>query len=289
MPTQKQKAERFRSLHQQDRGFLMPNAWDAGSAIILAGEGFPAIGTTSAGIAFSLGKSDFTVADKGLAVSRDEMLDRARLIVEAVPMPVNGDLEHGYGGSPQDVASTVLKAIEIGLAGGNIEDHDPRGRDGGLYDDRQACERIQAARAAIDAGSHVFLLNAKIDLLQLRPDAGMAACIQRANLLLEAGADCAYPLGANDLDTVKLFVREIAGPVNIVIGWADRGLTVNALLDAGVTRVSVGGSIARSALGFVRASARELAGRGTTDYTGSQMPHTELNALFARARSDSEG
>lgn len=283
MTNQSDKALSFKAMHQSGRGFVLPNAWDAGSAILLAEEGFPAIGTTSAGIAFALGKLDFEMPHARLALTREEMLRRIREIVEAVPMPVNGDLEDGYGESPEAVAETVRLAIAAGLAGGNIEDHDPRAK-GGLYDEGFAADRIRAARAAIDACGNAFVLNAKIDAFTLAPEDALGTSIRRANLFREAGADCVYPCGAGDLATVRTLVREIDGPVNIVIGWGGASLSASSLLNAGVARISLGGSIARSALGFVRRCARELRERGTIDFAAGQIAQGELNALFARWR-----
>jgi 2-methylisocitrate lyase-like PEP mutase family enzyme len=209
------------------------------------------------------------------------MLHRIRQIVDVVPLPVNGDLEDGYGAAPEDVAETVAMAIDAGLAGGNIEDHDPRGR-GGLYDEGLAADRIRAARAVIGANASAFVLNAKIDALTLSPRDALKATIRRGNLFREAGADCVYPCGAGDLNTVRTLVREIDAPVNIAIGWSDAHWSVSDLLEAGVVRVSVGGSIARSALGFVRGCVRELRDRGTSAYTDGQIPQGELNTLFTR-------
>jgi 2-methylisocitrate lyase-like PEP mutase family enzyme len=276
-----EKAETFKALHTAPRGFVMPNAWDAGSAILFAEEGFGAVGTTSSGIALSLGRPDFEVPDARLAVSREEMFARVRQIVDAIPLPVNGDLQDGYGGEPESVAETVRLAMELGLAGGNIEDHNPR--QGGVHDEGLAVARIRAARAAVEAEGGTFVLNAKLDALALDPHDDLGNTIRRANLCLEAGADCVFPCGAADLDTVRTFVREIDGPVNIVLGWTSAQFTVPSLLDAGVKRISLGGSIARSALGFVRGCARELRDRGTIGFAAGQIGQRELNSLFLRA------
>jgi 2-methylisocitrate lyase-like PEP mutase family enzyme len=149
-------ARTFNAMHVGASGFVMPNAWDAGSAVILAAAGFPAIATTSAGIAFSLGKPDYDVRDPKLAVTRDQMFSRMREIAEASDLPVNGDLEAGYGDEPEAVAETIRMAIDAGLAGGNIEDKKPYGV--GLYDEGLAIDRIRAARAAIDAVGSSFVL-----------------------------------------------------------------------------------------------------------------------------------
>ena len=137
----------FMALHKAPGGFIMPNAWDAGSAILLAAEGFSAIATTSAGIAFSLGRPDYQVDDPRLALSREEMFARMGEIVRAVKVPVNGDLEAGWGDTPEAVARTIDMAIDIGLAGGNIEDKIPGVA--GLYDEALAVERITAAAETI--------------------------------------------------------------------------------------------------------------------------------------------
>ena len=144
----------FRELHAGQ--FVMPNAWDAGSAVLLAAAGFPAIATTSAGIAFSLAKGDHTLPDGAPAVSREQMFERVREITAASAVPVNGDLEDGYGADPARVAETVALAREAGLAGGNIEDYD--GRE--LYDAGLAVERIVAAR---EAAGPDFVLTARTD------------------------------------------------------------------------------------------------------------------------------
>ncbi|QYN39373.1 isocitrate lyase/phosphoenolpyruvate mutase family protein [Pseudonocardia sp. DSM 110487] len=264
----------FRHLHRD--GLLMPNAWDAGSAIVLAEAGFAAIATTSAGIAFSLGKPDHGIPQHATAVSRAEMFDRIRQITAAVDVPVNGDLEAGYGDAPEAVADTIRLALDAGLAGGNIEDF----TDGALYDEGLAVERIAAAREAV--GRHDFVLTARTDGLLLHPPGTLADSIRRANRYREAGADCLYVPGVNDLDTVATLVREIDGPLNVVMGLGATSLTVAALRSVGVARISLGGSIARAALGFVRESARELRDSGTITFADRQIPQTELNELFAR-------
>jgi 2-methylisocitrate lyase-like PEP mutase family enzyme len=279
------KAAAFKALHRRERGFLMLNAWDAGSAVILAREGAEAIGTTSAGIAFSLARPDFDAAPH-LALCREVMFERLRGIVDAVGTPVNADLEHGYGEAPEAVAGTIRLAREAGLAGGNIEDHDPT-RAHELYDETLSVERIKAARAAIGDGA--FVLNAKTDAFTITPERGLPASIRRANLYLEAGADCAYPCGAADLETIGTLVREIAGPVNIVLGWGGLKASVAQLLDLGVKRVSVGGSIARAAFAFTRRAARELLDLGSNRYADAQIPQGELNRIFSTARLDTQG
>jgi 2-methylisocitrate lyase-like PEP mutase family enzyme len=272
----------FRTLHELDVGFVMPNAWDAGSALVLAREGFGAIGTTSAGIAFSLGKQDYHVTDGALAVTRQQMFTRMREIVDAVRVPVNGDLEAGYGDEPEAVAETVRMAMAAGLAGGNLEDKRPL--EPALYDDVLATERVAAARAAIvDAGS-AFVLTARTDTYQVLRDDALAHAISRANRYLQAGADCVFVPGVADLPTIKTLVREIDGPLNLVAGLVGGAGSPRAMLEAGVQRVSLGGTIARSVYAFIRQCARELRDNGSLDFAREQMSGSELNELFMLSR-----
>lgn len=279
MTDHKTAADRFAALHRAERGFVMPNAWDAGSAILLAEAGFQALATTSAGIAFSLGYPDYQAGRPDLRIAREAMIDRIRQIADAVDVPVNGDLEAGYGDAPDMVADTLRLAMQAGLAGGNIEDRDPEG--GGLYDEALAVERI---RAGVAAAEGPFVLTARTDgFLVGAPDA-LARSIRRANLFREAGADCLYVPGVADLATVATLVREIDGPINVVTGLGSAAMGTAELLDAGVRRISLGGSIARACLGFLRRSAEELRDRGTIGFAAGQIPDGELGALFARVR-----
>lgn len=276
------QAAAFAALHAAPDGFVMPNAWDAGSAILMAEAGFKAIATTSAGIAFSLGKPDYGVADPRLAVSREQMFERMREIVEAVSVPVNGDLEAGYGKTPEDAAHTIRLAIDAGLAGGNIEDRDPGSAT--LIDEARAIARIEAAAQTIAASGVPFVLTARTDpFLANTPDA-LATAIRRGNLYLKAGATCIYAPGPTDRETVATLAREIDGPINVVIGLGNSDATTHGTLAAGAKRISLGGSIARSALGFVRNWMSELQTKGTMTFAAHQMLHAELNALFSRPR-----
>jgi 2-methylisocitrate lyase-like PEP mutase family enzyme len=284
MDTKVSKATIFRHLHHSRPGFITPNAWDAGSAVILANEGFKAIATTSGGIAFSLGKPDYYVGDPSVGVTRDEMLDRARTIVEVVDIPVSGDLEAGYGDSPESVAETIRMAIEAGLAGGNIEDRMPHGQ--GLYEEGLAVERIRAARAAIDAMGSDFVLTARTDAFMTAGVDPMKEVIRRCNLFRQAGADCLYAPGPSDTGTIKLILREIDGPLNVVMGLGNTNGNVHALLEAGVQRISLGASIARSVFALIRGAAREVIDRGTIGYAANQMPQADLNGVFANHRTN---
>jgi len=269
----------FAALHAAPHGFIMPNAWDAGSAAILAAAGFPAIATTSAGIAFSLARQDYGVTHPGLAVPLEDMLARCRQIVDAVGVPVNGDLEAGYGDDPDIVARTIGLAIEAGLAGANIEDRPPR--EPRLYDEGLAVERIAAARAEIARRGAAFVLTARTDALVWNGDTGLADAIRRSNRYRAAGADVAYAPGAADSATVATLVGAIDGPLNVVLGLGGVEGNALALLELGVRRVSLGGAIARAALGFVRRCAAELAETGGVTFAEGQIHGAELNGLFA--------
>jgi 2-methylisocitrate lyase-like PEP mutase family enzyme len=271
-------AETFHALHAARPGFVMPNAWDPGSALVLAAAGFAAIGTTSAGIAFSLGRQDYAVDSTGLGVSREEMFAAMGRIAQAVRVPVNGDLEAGYGDRPEEVAATVRLAIEAGLAGGNIEDKKPFAPE--LYDETLASERIAAARETIDAAKSAFVLTARSDAI-LWSKEGMAAAIRRSNRYRAAGADCSFTPGVSDLASIARLANEIEGPLNMVMGLGNADGNTREWLAAGVRRISLGGSIARSVLAFVSRAAAELHDRGTISFARDQLPQATLNALFA--------
>lgn len=259
--------------------FVMPNAWDAGSARLLAAQGFPAIGTTSAGIAYALGRPD-----QSLAVPRDTMLAHCAAIAAAVPLPVSGDLEDGYGAAPAEVAATVTAALAAGLVGGNIEDvaGDP---DADLYDRDLACDRIRAARAAADADASgvPFTLTARTDALLRHGPQALDEAIERAIAYRDAGADCLFAPGLADADSIGRFVRAVDAPVTVVMGFTGPPLDTATLAALGVTRVTTGGSLARACFGLLRRAAEELAGPGTFGYAAQQIPDAELTAFFRRS------
>jgi 2-methylisocitrate lyase-like PEP mutase family enzyme len=207
------------------------------------------------------------------------MFARSAEIIEAVSLPVSADLEAGFGDNPEAVAETVRMAIALGLAGGNIEDKIPLSN--ALYDEALAVERIVAARAAIATAGGMFVLNARTDALLLNQPDGLPTAIRRANLFLEAGADCVFTPGPIDLATVRTLASEIRGPLNVVVGLTGVEGNTRELIAAGAKRISVGGSIARSALALVRQCARELRERGTFTYAANQISQADLNAMFA--------
>ncbi|MEV0564810.1 isocitrate lyase/phosphoenolpyruvate mutase family protein [Dactylosporangium sp. NPDC050588] len=275
------RRQQFVDLHREGC-FLLPNAWDAGSARVLESAGFPAIATTSAGIAFSLGRPDHDFfADHGplARLDRTTMLDRVREIVAAVDVPVSADLEEGFGASPEDVAATISMAVAAGAAGGNIEDF-TGARARPLHDQALAVERIRAARAAVDSSGEPFVLVGRTDALIV--GGTLTDAVDRANAYLAAGADCAFVPGAADPATIGTLVRELTGPLNVVMGLTGGTLSLAALRDLGVRRVTVGGSIARAMYHHLRRAARELAEHGTFTYADTQLSQSDLNDLFRR-------
>ena len=274
------RAQRFADMHR-DGCLLLPNAWDAGSARLLEAAGFPALATTSAGIAFSRGypDHDFFAEERGGRLDREAMLREAGEIIDRVRVPVSLDLEEGYGESPERVAETVALALATGAAGGNIEDFTgDRARP--LHERGLAVERIAAARAAVDRSGDPFVLVGRSDVLLV--GGPVAEAVDRANAYLAAGADCAFVPGASDAATIALLVRELTGPLNVVMGLTGGRLTMAELADLGVRRVTVGGSLLRAMYGHLRRAADELRTGGTFTYAEDQIPQAELNDVFRR-------
>ncbi|UJP10167.1 isocitrate lyase/phosphoenolpyruvate mutase family protein [Microbacterium sp. KUDC0406] len=263
-----ERAAALMELHKGS-GFLIPNAWDAGSARILEQMGFPAIATTSAGIAWSCGMPD------GGPMGPDAMFEHLVAIVGAVRVPVSADLEAGYGETPDDVGFTVARAAEIGLAGGNLED----AMGGELLDAGAAAERIAAARDAAPAGT--FVINARTDAFFSSFEGDpVAEAVDRASRYIEAGADCVFVPGVRDAETIRRLASEIPAPLNMVAGLTAPVLDAPTLFSLGVVRVSVGGSIARAAFSAVEKAARELFETGTLDFLDGAATYGDLQQRF---------
>jgi 2-methylisocitrate lyase-like PEP mutase family enzyme len=262
-------AAAFLALHAGP-GFVLPNAWDAGSARVLEQVGFPAIATTSAGIAWSLGVPD------GGAVGRDTMLEHVGRIAAAVDVPVTADLEAGYGDTPDDVGRTVTRAVALGAVGGNLEDAGPEG----LFDIEEAADRVAAARAAAPRGS--FVLNARTDTYFAGAGGDVfAETVERAVRYVEAGADCVFVPGVVEEDTIRRLAAAIPAPLNVVAGLAS---TTDAptLFSLGVKRVSLGGSLARAALSTLERAGRELLDSGTLRFLDGAIGYADLQRRFGR-------
>jgi len=272
MLTQADKAERFRALHSRGGAFIIPNPWDVGSARILAHLGFEALATTSAGIAFSLGRPDTTV-------DRGTMMQHISLLAGATELPVSGDLENGYGDAPDTVAETIRLAAAAGLVGGSIEDSTGRS-DEAIYDLALAIERIRAAAEAAHSLPFPFILTARAEnYLHGRPD--LADTIARLNAYQDAGADVLYAPGLTTQEDIAEVVRSVDRPVNALMGLQGAPLSLSALAEIGVKRVSVGGSLCRTAFSALIRAGREMQTLGTFTYAKDAVSHRELNELFA--------
>jgi 2-methylisocitrate lyase-like PEP mutase family enzyme len=270
--TQAEKAERFLALHSRPGAFVIPNPWDAGTAGILTHLGFEALATTSAGLAFALGRRD----GAGL-ISRDETLANAGAIVDATHLPVAADLENGFGDAPEEVAETIRLAAEAGLVGGSIEDAtgDPQRP---VYELAHAVERIAAAVEAARALPIPFVLVGRAEnFLHGRPD--LDDTIRRLQAFEAVGADALYAPGLTRADDIRTLCASVTKPVNVVMGLRGASLSVAQLADLGVRRISVGSALSRAALGaFVRA-AREIRDAGTFGFADEALPYADANEL----------
>lgn len=268
--------ETFRRLHAGPGLFVMPNPWDAGSARLLQEIGFKALATTSAGLAFALAR-----ADGCGAVSRAEAMANAKAIVEAVSVPVSADFENGYGHRPEDCAETVRQAIATGLAGCSIEDATGATDGDPIYGFEAAVERIRAAVEAARTAPRPFMLTARAEnFLHGRPD--LRDTIRRLQAFQDAGADVLFAPGITAPDDIRAIVSSVDRPLNVIMGLSGNRLSVAELSALGVRRVSVGGSIARSALAAAKRAGEEIMSQGTFTYAADAVPHRDLNALFAR-------
>lgn len=272
---QVQKGRAFLALHQADGIFVMPNAWNAGSACMLEAAGFSAIGTTSAGIAFCLGLPDYEGN-----LTRDAALEETHRIARAVEVPVSADAENGYGHEPEDVAESIRRFASAGAVGASIEDFSANyGKD--LYERKYSVERIEAARVSADALGFSFTLTARAECYLVGHPNAFEESVIRANLYRDAGADCLFVPGVKDPDTIAALVREIDGPLNVVMGLVGNSLTVTQLEDLGVKRISIGGSLARATFGLIRRAADELRREGTFKFADEQIPDDELCRFFS--------
>ncbi len=261
--------QRFRQLHQSGC-FVMPNPWDAGSARLLESMGFPALATTSAGFAWTLGRADNHV-------TLDEALAHFRAISAAVSVPVNGDFEGAFAVDADAVGANVRAAVATGIAGVSVEDSTVNGA-APLFDFELSVERIRAARHAIDDSGTGVVLTARCETYLVGlPDLGEA--IRRLTAYAAAGADCLYAPRVDKPGDIKAIVDAVAPkPVNVLVG--SDFTTVEELRALGVRRISVGGALARAAwAGFLEA-AREIAHKGTFGALGRAVPFAELNDSF---------
>lgn len=273
----RQRYEIFRQLHKKGDPLVIPNAWDGGSARILESLGYEAIATSSAGYAFSLG-----YLDAPGAFTRKQIVGNASEIAQATSLPVSADLQNGFGNTPEDVATTIERAINAGLVGGSIEDasgdkHQP------IYELSLAVEKVSAAvETARNSG---FVVTARAEnFLFDRPD--LADTIRRLQAFAEAGADVVYAPGLPDLEAIREVCASVDVPVNVVMGLRGPVYSVSELAEAGVARISVGGSFARAALGGLLRAAEEVKEKGTFTYINEAMPGAQIAAVMVDSPSE---
>jgi 2-methylisocitrate lyase-like PEP mutase family enzyme len=266
--TDQAAAAAFLALHSGP-GFVIPNAWDAGSARVLEYVGFPAVATTSAGIAWACGVPD------GGRLDLDTMLEHVARIVTAVSVPVTADLEAGYGATPDHVGRTVARAAQLGAVGGNLEDQ----VGGRLFEVDEAADRIAAARAAAPKGT--FVINARTDTyFSDRDGDAFAETVERATRYVEAGADCVCVPGVDDEDAIRRLASEIPAPLNLVAGLSNV-IDAPTLFSLGVTRISLGGSLARATLSALERAGRELLDTGTLGFLDGAISYADLQRRFS--------
>ena len=267
-----EKARRFRQLHESGI-FVIPNVWDGGSAKVMAGLGFPALATSSAACAATLGKLDG-------GISRDEAIAHARLVASVSPVPVAADLENGFGASPKDAAETIRRAGEAGVVGGSIEDSSGDER-APIYDFAHAVERVAAAVEAARALPFPFTLTARAEN-SLYGHADLADTIRRLQAYEAAGADVLFAPGLPDLAAVRSVCAALKRPVNFMVGIRGRSFSIAELKDAGVRRVSLSTSLYRAAMTGLLAAGREVKDAGTFGYLDELMKDGELSAFLKR-------
>lgn len=269
----KEKAALLRSLHEGD-ALVLPNAWDAASAALIAAAGARAIATTSGGVAWSLGRTD------GQGLTREEMVGQVARIAAAVDVPVTADIEGGYGPSPDDVAATVTAIVEAGAVGINLEDSVAPG--GPLFEVEEQAARLRAARRAADeSGLPDLVINVRTDvfLFGIGAESGrLDAVVERAAAYQEAGADCLFVPGLIDLDALETLTAATTLPVNVMV-WPGAP-TVAELMKVGVRRISLGTALAQSAYTVTQQAAREILETGSYETLADSLDFGTLNGLF---------
>ena len=275
--TQAERARQFLALHDGRKTLVLPNAWDVASARIFEEAGFPAVGTSSAGVAFALGYPD------GQKISRSEMLAVVHRIAEAVRIPVTADMEAGYGAKPEDVAETAREVLSAGAVGMNLEDT-VDDRPDLLADVSLQKEKIRAVVETSARAGVPLVLNARTDIFLAgigAPETRVARTIERLNVYRDAGAQCLFAPGVKDKETIAQLVSGVRGPLNIL---ATAGTPPVAELEKlGVARVSVGSGPMRATLGLIARIARQIREEGSFSLmTDGAITYDDANRLFMR-------
>jgi len=268
-------AERFRDLHAANGCFVMPNAWDVGSARLLAGMGFEALGSTSAGLALTRGH-----ADQAALLPLDDTLANVAAMAHATPLPVSADFENGYADAPEQVAENIRRVAAAGAAGASIEDH--TGSDArGLYEIEFAVERVAAAAEAARGLDRPFVLTARAECYLVGHEDAFRESLRRLQRFAEVGADCVYAPGVRDRDEIRVFVADAGAPVNVLVGMPGMNATLDEMRDLGVRRLSTGGSLMRATLAPLIEAAKEMqAGRFT--FPDRAVPEADAVALMEK-------
>jgi 2-methylisocitrate lyase-like PEP mutase family enzyme len=268
---QKTKAMLFRSLHERPGAFVIPNPWDAGTAILLAGLGFEALATTSAGLAFALGRRDAG------GLTREEAIANVRAIAQATSLPVSADLENCYADDPKTAAQTLVLAAEAGAVGGSIEDA-TGDNSRPIYDFAHSVERVAAAAEAVKALPFPFVFTARAENF-LYGKGDLDDTIRRLQAYEKAGADVLYAPALPSFEAIKDVCSALTKPVNALAGVRNT-LTVAELAAAGAKRISVGSAFNRAALGAFLRAAREIKESGTVTFVKDAVPYAEIMSLM---------
>jgi 2-methylisocitrate lyase-like PEP mutase family enzyme len=273
MKTQIEKSEEFEKLHRHGHCFVIPNPWDAGSARLLEHLGCQALATTGAGFAFSQGKSD-------LSINAKDMLPHLSQLCAIINLPISADLQNGFGHTPEEAAMTIIEAAKTGIVGCSIEDAsgDPECP---FYDLGLAKERIQHAAAAAKALGFKFMLTARAEnYFYGNPD--LANTILRLQAYQDAGADVLFAPGIQSKADIKSILSSIDRPLNVLMGLRGDQLTLPELSELGVTRISLGGSLARTAYSAMISAVKEIMKNGCFSYGSDAISGKELNSIFDR-------
>jgi 2-methylisocitrate lyase-like PEP mutase family enzyme len=271
--TQAEKGHAFRALHERDHAFIIPNPWDVGSARLLALAGFEALATTSAGYAFSVGRTDTTIL-------RDEMIAHVGAIARATNLPVSADLENGYGDAPERAAETIRLAAQAGAVGGSIEDSTGKA-DHPIYELVHAADRIRAVVDSVRALPFTFTLTARAEnYLHGRVD--LKDTIKRLQAYQEAGASVLYAPGLFTKEDIAAVVSSVDRPINVLAALPGSPFTLDDLSAIGVKRASIGSALSRAAYGAAIRAANEMRERGTFTFADKAISFRDLTALFER-------
>jgi len=282
--TQKHKAKRFKALHDGSKLFVMPCAWDAFSALLFEQVGFKCIGTTSGGVNWVRGRMDYVYS-----TPRVEMLTAFGEIATATSLPVSGDLENGYGHSPQQVAQTIRESISHGMIGGSIEDQGSVATDTNFTNAKLiaidlAADRIRAARAAADESELDYTLTARCEVYYTNCADPYKEAVTRLNTYREAGADCLFVPGLNDLKSLELLVKDVDGPISFGMGATPQPVTLTMLEDIGISRVSTGGGLTRATFGLLQKSVEKILASGNFDYLVDALSESQVNRILNREK-----